>query len=235
MRKLTRRQTEVLEKLVELHRALGEPIHYPVLAEHLGVGNVTTYEMLRLLEDHGFVSAEYQRPQDAQGPGRSAVFFQPTSSALAALGESDPSSSVHMDWENTKIRILEKLRIAQSKDYESALEEMVSHLADPPSPIDYLANMVAAIMLGLHSLKKRIGAGGVRKIMQSIGIPGESGLSALGGLSIGLSLVEQWNQRISKVFLEHVAHYQSMLAELNAENRHRLSQFTNEVLKVVSG
>ncbi|MGD8812957.1 MAG: hypothetical protein PVI78_00620 [Anaerolineales bacterium] len=235
MSKLTRRQKEVLAKLVELHRALGEPIHYPVLAEHLGVGNVTIYEMLRLLEDNGFVSVEYQRPQDAHGPGRPAVFFQPTSSALTVLGKSDQRSSAHIDWEKTRVRILEKLRIARSKDYESALEELISHLADSPSPIEYLASMVATIMLGLQSLKESIGARGVRKIIRSIGLPGESGLSALGGLSIGLSLVERWNQRISQAFLEHVAHYQSLLAELSAENRHRLSQFTNEVLKVVSG
>jgi hypothetical protein len=235
MKKLTRRQKQVLAKLIELYRVLGEPIHYPALAEHLGVGKVTAYEMLRLLEESGYVAAEYLRPEDAQGPGRPAVYFRPTTFATAILAEGDQRGSAPIDWERTKIKILERLRTAKSKGYEGAIEEMVSHLADQPSPIEYLAGMVAAIMLGLQSLKESIGAKGMRRIMQSIGLPGENGLTALGGLSIGLSLVEQWNQRITKAFLEHVARYQSMLAELSAENRHRLSQFTHEVLKIVSG
>ncbi len=235
MKKLTRRQKQVLAKLAELFRVLGEPIHYPALAEHLGVGKVTVYEMLRLLEDGGYVAAEYQRPQDAQGPGRPAVYFRPTASAEAVLAERDQKPLAPLDWEKTRIKILEKLRAAKAKGYEGALEEMVSQLADQPSPIEYLAGMVAAIMLGLQSLKESIGAKGMRRILKSIGLPGETGLTALGGLSIGLSLVEQWNQRITQAFLEHIARYQSMLAELSAENRHRLSQFTNEVLKIVSG
>jgi DNA-binding PadR family transcriptional regulator len=235
VKKLTRRQKQVLAKLIELYRVLGEPIHYPALAEHLGVGNITVYEMLRMLEENGFVTAEYQRPQDAHGPGRPAVYFRPTASATAILAERDPKASIPKDWESTRIKILEKLRDAKSKGYEDAIEEMVSHLADQPSPIEYLAGMVAAIMLSLQSLKESIGARGIRRILKSIGLPGESGLTALGGLSIGLSLVEQWNQRITQAFLEHVARYQSMLAELSAENRHRLSQFTHDVLKIVSG
>ena len=235
MKKLTRRQKQVLAKLAELYRVLGEPIHYPTLAEHLGVGKVTVYEMLRLLEDGGYVAVEYQRPQDAQGPGRPAVYFRPTTSAETVLAEREQKTLAPLDWEKTRIKILEKLRTAKAKGYEGALEEMVSQLADQPSPIEYLAGMVAAIMLGLQSLKESIGAKGMHRILKSIGLPGETGLTALGGLSIGLSLVEQWNQRITQAFLEHIARYQSMLAELSAENRHRLSQFTNEVLKIVSG
>ncbi|HEY69653.1 MAG TPA: hypothetical protein G4O08_03615 [Anaerolineae bacterium] len=235
MKKLTRRQKQVLSKLIELYRVLGEPIHYPALAEHLGVGKVTVYEMLRLLEESGYVAAEYQRPEAAQGPGRPAVYFRPTAYATNMLGEREQQASASVDWERTRIKILERLRTAKSKGYEGAIEEMVSHLADQPSPIEYLAGMVAAIMLGLQSLKENIGAKGMRRILKSIGLPGETGLTALGGLSIGLSLVEQWNQRITQPFLEHVTRYQSMLAELSTENRHRLSQFTHEVLKIVSG
>jgi DNA-binding MarR family transcriptional regulator len=235
MKKLTRRQKQVLAKLIELYRVLGEPIHYPALAEHLGVGKVTVYEMLRILEDRGYVDAEYQRPEDAQGPGRPAVYFRPTASATAILAEGVQKGSIPVDWERTRIKILERVRAAKRKDYEGAIEEMVAHLADQPPPIEYLAGMVAAIMLGLQSLKESIGAKGIRRILKSIGLPGETGLTALGGLSVGLSLVEQWNQRVTQAFLEHVTRYQSMLAELSAENRHRLSQFTHEVLKIVSG
>ena len=235
MKKLTRRQREFLAKLIELHRSLPEPIHYSALADHMGVGKVAAYEMLRLLEDYGYVSAEYQRPAEARGPGRPAVVFRPTSEALDALGERDQQSQVHMEWEKTKTRILEKLRLAKSEGPENALDEMVSFLADQPTPIEYVAGMVAAIMLGIQSLRESLGSNAIRDAFNSIGLPGERGLSALGGLSVGLSLVDKWNQRVSQAFLEHVKHYQTMLSELSVENRRRLSQFTQEVMKIVSG
>lgn len=51
--RLSRRQQEVLSKLLDLYHEGGEPIHYATLAKHLGVGPVSAYEMLRLLEEHG--------------------------------------------------------------------------------------------------------------------------------------------------------------------------------------
>lgn len=51
--KLSRRQQEVLSKLLDLYHEGGKPIHYAALAKHLGVGPVSAYETLRLLEEHG--------------------------------------------------------------------------------------------------------------------------------------------------------------------------------------
>ncbi len=235
MQKLTRRQSEFLKKLVELHYALAEPIHYSTLAEHLGVGKVAAYEMLRLLEEYGYVSAEYQRSGEARGPGRPAVVFLPTPDAEEAFAVRDQRSHDLKEWNKSKTLILEKLRLAKYQGHENALEEMVALLADHPSPIEYLAGMVAAIILGIQSLRESIGSQSIRKALNSIGLPGERGLSALGGLSIGLSLVDKWNQRVSQAFFEHVSRYQTMLSELSAENRRRLSQFTQEVIEIVSG
>lgn len=234
MQRLTRRQTEFLKKLVALHRALAEPIHYSALAEHLGVGKVAAYEMLRLLEQYGYVSAEYQRADEIRGPGRPAVVFRPTLEGLEAVGEKEQLSHGLMEWDKTRSLILEKLRLAKSEGHETALDEMVSLIAHQSSPIEYLAGMVAAIILGIQSLREKIGARAIRNALNSIGLPGERGLSALGGLSVGLALVAQWNQRVSDAFLSHMNRYQTMLAELSAENRRRLSQFTQEVIKIVS-
>jgi DNA-binding PadR family transcriptional regulator len=234
MQRLTRRQKEFLEKLVSLHRALAEPIHYSALAEHLGVGKIAAYEMLRLLEKHGYVSAEYQRPVEAHGPGRPTVVFRPTPSAVELFDEEDQQTHGLAEWERVKIIILEKLRRAKAEGNEGVLDEMISLLASHSSPIEYLTGMVAAIIIGVQSLKSSLGSNTVRKAFKSIDLPGERGLRALGGLSIGLSLVEKWNQRVSQAFLDHVHRYQTMLSDLNEENRKRLSQFTSDVIKIVS-
>jgi hypothetical protein len=234
MRELTRRQKEFLGKLVALHRALEEPIHYSALAEHLGVGKIAAYEMLRLLESCGYVFAEYHRPPGASGPGRPTVVFSPTPAAIELLKEGYQPSQAPKEWERAKTLILEKIRVAKSDGHEGVLEEMVSLFGSNASPVEYLTGMVAAIIIGVQSLKSSLGPNAVRDALKSIGLPGERGLSALGGLSIGLSLVEKWNERVSQAFLDHVHRYQTLLSDLNEENRRRLSQFTSEVIKIVT-
>jgi len=234
MQRLTRRQKEFLGTLVSLHSTFGDPIHYSELAEHLGVGKIAAYEMLRTLEQSGYVAAEYARPAGARGPGRPTVVFLPTPAALELLGEGDKHSHGPKEWERAKTLILEKIQLAKSEGHEGVLEEMVSLFGSQSSPVEYLTGMVAAIIIGVQSLKSSLGSNAVRNALKSIGLPGESGLRALGGLSIGLSLVEKWNQRVSQAFLDHVDRYQTLLSDLNEENRRRLSQFTNEVIKIVS-
>jgi DNA-binding Lrp family transcriptional regulator len=74
--KLTRRQEEFIQNLVDLNHILDGPIHYSVLAERLGVSPFTAYDMLRLLEEKGMVTSAYHLPEERSGPGRAErVFF----------------------------------------------------------------------------------------------------------------------------------------------------------------
>jgi len=50
MKPLTRRQQEFLGKLLDLYYQEDAPVRYSMVAEGLGVGNVTAYEMMRLME-----------------------------------------------------------------------------------------------------------------------------------------------------------------------------------------
>jgi predicted transcriptional regulator len=233
MGRLTRRQREFLRKLIDLHRETSKSVHYSALAKQIGVGNVTAYEMLRLLEERGLVQSEYYRPEKARGPGRTSVTFRPTRQAEEALDSPARWQLNPKDWEAIKARILERLKATKPAGYETFLEELPTRLQNHRTPLAYLADMVAAIMIGLDSLKADVEARGLRGLLSSIGLPGELGLSALAGLGVGLSLVERFNKRLADSFLEHMQRYQTMLSELSAENRRRLAQFTQEVLDIV--
>ncbi|MGD2251571.1 MAG: hypothetical protein PVF70_01505 [Anaerolineales bacterium] len=233
MGRLTRRQREFLHELIDLHRETSKPVHYSALAKQIGVGNVTAYEMLRLLEERGLVQSEYRRPEKARGPGRTSVTFRPTPLADDALGWPARWQPNPKDWETVKTRILERLKATKPAGYDSFLEELPTRLQSHRTPLVYLADMIAAIVIGLDSLKADVEARGLRGLLSSIGLPGELGLSALAGLGVGLSLVERFNKRLADSFLEHMQRYQTMLSELSAENRRRLAQFTQEVLDIV--
>jgi Mn-dependent DtxR family transcriptional regulator len=152
MKKLTRRQQEFLGKLLDLYQQEGEPIHYSTLAENLDVGKVTAYEMLRLLEERGFVQAEYQRPEDRSGPGRSTVVFRPTALAASTFSDLAGGDWDEEEWEQAKHRVLKQLRAGKVGGYEVLLNDLLARLPGQRSPIIYLAEMITATVLGLHSL-----------------------------------------------------------------------------------
>jgi DNA-binding PadR family transcriptional regulator len=199
----------------------------------LDVGNVTAYEMLRLLEDHGLVEAEYRRPDTHRGPGRSSVVFSPTSRGLRLAQAASPSDRALQEWETTKTRILKMLHEYRPQGYEPLFEEIVERLQDQPPRATYLAEMVTAIVLGLNTVRDDLEERGVSGVLRSIGLPHEGGLRALAGLGAGLSLFSQLNERITDALLSQLDKYQQSLSEIGAEGRRRLAEFTQEVLEVV--
>jgi hypothetical protein len=232
---LTRRQQEFLRALIDLYEDEGETVHYTVVAEHLGVARVTAYEMLRLLEDRGLAYREFQRLEEDRGPGRSPVSFRPTSLAETAFTEQSVSGRISEEWIKVKTQILEKLQKGEGIGHEDFLKELLDRLPSRRSPDVYLAEMVTAVVLGLHSLQEFAEARRLRNMLGRIGLPGELDLAAIPGLSAGLSLVERFNKQISKALLNQTSKYQNLLSELSAEKRRLLAEFTREVVKTVEG
>lgn len=232
---LTRRQQEFLRTLIELHQQKGESIHYTMVAEHLAVGRVTAYEMLRLLEKRGVALREFQRSEEDRGPGRSPVSFRPTALAQQALTDQSTSVRISDEWLKVKAQILEKLKGGRGHGYEDFLKELLDRIPRRHSPDVYLAETVTALVLGLHSLREFSEARRLRNMLGRIGLPGELDLAAIPGLSAGLSLVERFNKQVSKVLLNQTSKYQNVLSELSAEKRRILAEFTREVVKTVRG
>ncbi len=232
-KKLTRRQQEFLSKFLDLHQEMDGPIHYAALAERLGVGNVTAYEMLRLLEERGLVEAEYHLPEGDRGPGRSSVLFRPTPKAERALQILNGGSTSDKDWDGVKKKIVSQLKEHQAAGYETFLDELLSRLPDQPSPLVFLTEMNTAIILALHSLQERAETLDPLKKLNRIGLPGEIDLSAVPGIGLSLSLVEQINKKISSGLSAQAGRYQAVLAQLSEEKRFLLSEFTRQISRIV--
>jgi len=233
VKKLTRRQQDFLSKFLNLYTEGHEPLHYSAVAEHLGVGNVTAYEMLRLLEEHGLVEAEYQLPAGSRGPGRASVVFRPTPLAAQVLARLAGGDVNQREWETVKEHILRQIETHQAEDYESLLEELLARMPGQRSPVIYAAEMITAIVLGLESLRNTAEAHGLRDRLREIGKVGEMGLSVFVGLGIGLCAVERINRRLAGFLLMQSGRFQSALSELSDENRRRLTEFIQQVIQVM--
>jgi len=233
MKPLTGRQREFLRNLLSLYRQAKAPVHYSDVAERLGVAKGTAYEMLRLLEARGLAKSEYTRQGAKGGPGRSLVVFRPTLHAARSILRLANGRWKDDDWEQAKLRIIDRLQSGLEGDYENLLDELLKRLPSHRSPALYLTQMTTAIALGLRSLKDSVETDHVRRILQSLGQPGELGLSALSGLGVGLSLAKRLNRRLRKAFLDQAARFHSTLVQLDAEGQRRLAQSTREILDAV--
>jgi len=169
---LTHRQREFLNHFLDLYQEMEEPIHYTVLADRLGLGKVTAYEMLRLLEERGLVQSEYFLPDQERGPGRSSVLFRPTAAASRLLHELNGGSSEDEDWEVVKERILQQLHAGEAAGYEDLLADLLARIPEQGSPLLYLTEMITATFLALEGLKNSAEAGGLAGRLRCIGLPG---------------------------------------------------------------
>jgi Mn-dependent DtxR family transcriptional regulator len=237
MKKLTRRQREMLSQFLDLYNQEGEPLHYSVVAEHLGIGPVSAYEMLRLLEGYRLVQAEYRLPEGPRGPGRASVVFRPTPLAarlLADLASSEAGAELDSrDWQATKEHILSQLEAGRAAGYENLLEELLARAPDQSSPLIYAAEMITTIILTLHSLTDTVERRGLGDKLRAIGKVGQIGLSALVGLGLGLSMAERANRRLTSFLLAQSERFESVLQHLNEDGRRQLVDFTREAMRVV--
>jgi len=230
---LTGRQRNFLSQFLELYRQARQPLHYTVVAHRLGVSKITAYDMLRLLEDRGLVQSEYVLRGKGRGAGRSSIVFRPTPEAEAMCAELPDQAGDLQEWEAVRTRTLEALQARDKRDYQGLLKEILASLASQQSPMLYASEMITAVILSLQQLLEEASAAGLFDRLRSLGLPSEVGLSALGGLTLGLSFVEQVNQRLIVRLLSYAGRYQEIIAHLSAENKRRLASFAGEVMQIV--
>ena len=234
-KKLTRRQQQFLSQFLDMYQEIDQPIHYVALAKRLDIGKVTAYEMLRLLENHGLVEAEFHLPSGDRGPGRSTVLFRPARKAIQLVEQLSGGTTDSEAWELAKARILLQLHEGKAEGYETLLNDLLVRISERRSPLIFITEMITATILTVASIQKAVEEKGLLDRLRRIGLPGEIGLSALAGISSALSMVENVNLSLSTFFLEHSGKYQEMLSRLSEEKRNQLSDFAREVTKIVKG
>ncbi len=229
--KLTGRQREFLSRFLDIYRGDKQPIHYTQLAEKVGVSKLTAYDMLRLLEERGLVASEYVLPR-AGGPGRSSIVFYPTEKAAKAMAQQTGEDWDKKEWERVRERILQSLDERKGA-YQNLLDEILLRIPKRKSPMLYVTEMIIAILLQLHQLREDMKVNGIFPDLHLVGLPDELGLNALPGLTLGLTLVEKANRRVTTLLLSYTQKYQDNLARLSTDNKKKLSDFAQEVMKIV--
>ncbi len=111
------------------------------------------------------------------------------------------------------------------------MNELLSRIPERKSPLIFSAEMITAVILNLHLVKVDLAQSALWDRLAALGLPGDVGLSALAGLTFGLSLVERANRRFVSVLLSHTRRYQNVLSELSASKKKLLADFVQDIVK----
>ena len=222
---LTRRQEEIIHKMLDLYHELQGPIHYSTLADRLGVSPFTAYDMLRLLEEKGFVSSEYQLASNKTGPGRAMRVFQPTQLAKK-LFQSLAEETGGTDWEGVKQRILDKTSKGENQERELVQEMLARIPSEGRSQVQYCVEVMTIVALRIRSIK---GRNLLKKFYPEM-LPDKkparrTNLCLLGGFALGMLAIEdssdrEWEQQL----LEHVQVYMDIVTKMDIRRRQLLGE-----------
>ena len=232
--RLTQRQEDFIGNLIELYREVQGAIHYSSVADKLGVSDITAYDMLRLLEEKGLVSSQYELADEKSGPGRSKIVFLPTPRAhhlMEDLAGADRDAS----WEAIKERVLKRIREGDSEG-EELTREVLARI--PPEGLGSLRNCVEIMTIVALRLRRTVGRKLLLKYLQRI-LPNpdsanRANLSLLGGFAMGLLAHEnnddpEWGFEL----LEHVRRFQSHVIEMEPKDRFILATKLLEVFEPI--
>lgn len=230
--KLTRRQKEFVENLIEMTREIRGPIHYSMLAERLGVSPFTAYDMLRVLEEKGMVTSEYQLAEGKSGPGRAERLFCPVPPNASQRQQLvNAYGKMALDERNLQQFVLKKLQNGESPNLEVAEELLARIPPDGPENIRYCIEVMTVIAM---RLKKRAGQklmfAYLPKILPLGGPVSQADLCMLGGFSFGLLVQDETNDREwSQILFEHVEQYHNLVLSMDQAE---CKQLANNLLTV---
>ena len=227
---LTGRQTTFVERLVDLYHEAHGPIHYSVLARRLGVSRFTAYDMLRLLEEKGLVTSDYQLTAGHSGPGRSEVLFQPTARAHALVAQlAGPDGGE--DWETVKRRLVDNFAGPNARDRELTEAMLARVPRGGPAPVRYCLEVMTIVAQRLKGRARRAALAGWLPALLGAPAGGDrASLGLLGGWALSaLASETHAGEPWRREALAHLRRYQALVMEMDPRLCRRLSDGLWEV------
>ncbi|MCP4165826.1 MAG: hypothetical protein GY759_08020 [Chloroflexi bacterium] len=232
--KLTRRQETFIRTMLDLYLVAKGPIHYSTVAERMEVSRITAYDMLRLLEEKGYIRSEYQRSGEKSSPGRAEIVFWPTDLARQRF-EMMAQGAESGDFEAIKDRLLQQIQeevVPHGADPQFA-EEMLARIPpDGPPAIRYCVEVITILSLRLQKRSRKILFDTLPAMLPLDETPSAIELNLFSGFVLGLQMpansgTPQWNTEL----LEHVKQCQKFTVGMTAEQRHSLAANLCQALK----
>ena len=156
--KITTRQKEFLQILIDLYQQKSSPIHYSEVAQKMGLSKWTAYDMLQLLRREGLLEIEYLIPESNnhrwEKLGRSTITFFPTKKGYTV-------SNLPQRKLLTKIAELDKLKKNIIQKFEEIkgkfnLKDLFKEALQSKSPLIFCACVLLILILLIKKITEGI-------------------------------------------------------------------------------
>lgn len=212
--------------MLDIYLEVQEPIHYTTVAEQLNLSKYTAYDMLRLLEEKGYVESVYETR--SEGPGRASISFQPTQKAKETFKKLTGDEIISL--EESKEKIISKIAAGKFEDAklaEDILLQMDAGLDDVRYCTDLISDLVTRLrVLGRHRLMDYYAS----VILALIAKKNTGGLSLLPGFMLGLASGESNAVELTDNILERIRNYEILLDRMDKEARDSLGNMLSKVI-----
>lgn len=224
--KLTRRQKAFIEKILDIYKEIQGPIHYSVLAERLELSKYTAYDMLRLLEEKGYVESVYET--HSEGPGRASVLFKPTQKAEETFRKLAGAEAT--SWEEAKERIITKIAAGEFEDVKLA-EDILLQLGGGMDDVLYCTNLIGDLVARLRARGRHRMMDYYASVMLALIEKKNAGdLYLLPGFLLGLASNEDDAVELTDSFLKKIRRYEILLERMDKEARNRLGDMLTKII-----
>ncbi|HIE12539.1 MAG TPA: hypothetical protein EYP63_03795 [Desulfotomaculum sp.] len=215
---LTRRRKDFLAMLIQRYEQRRRPVHYTDVASDLKVSRWTAYDILRRLEQDGYLEAVYETGRKEGGPGRALVLYRPTRKKDPARRESAE------DWPALRGRLLNLLKEKRQRARE-IVGELLHELPEIKGRLAKSAYNLAVLIAHLGEMSTS-GRKFLSEIIARARHP-EEGLSLFTGAAIGALL----GGAVSGPVERCIKRLQRQVAELEPGEVHFLASFLKEALE----
>ena len=224
--RLTKRQKNFIEIMLDIYKEIQEPVHYSTVAEQLKLSKYTAYDMLRLLEEKGYVESVYET--HSEGPGRASILFKPTEKAEETFKKlaGDETAS----WDEAKERIITKIAAGEFEDAKLA-EDILLQLEDGLDDVLYCTNLIGDLVTRLRARGRHRMMDYYASVMLALIERKNAGdLYLLPGFMLGLASSEDDAVELTDKFLKKIRRYEILLERMDKEARSRLDDMLTKII-----
>ena len=245
--KITTRQKEFLETLIDLFQQSGFPIHYSEVAQKMGVSKWTAYDMLQLLHKEGFLEVKYlisESDNYKEGKlGRSIITFLPTKKGYTVSNLSQrnlPTKAAELN--KLKTDIIQKFGEIKGK---FNLKDLFKEALKTKSPLIFCA----CVLLILILLIKKITEGMAEIKLLSQVIPHDAtstyiGLVLIVFVGMCFGVLTKYINNIPKYitgpnnsldeYMDYIQTYNQYVSKMDKEEQKSLLDFLRETLEEIN-
>ncbi|MBE3589195.1 MAG: Lrp/AsnC family transcriptional regulator [Firmicutes bacterium] len=223
---LTGRRKQFLEELVDLYRRTNLPVHYESLARVLGVSKWTAYDMLKTLEQMGYVRRNYALHR-GEG-GRSVIVFSPTPEA-EKLFEGTRRPPEPEEWDSIRAQVGELIvRVKEMRPGE-AVETLLQNLPRLESRVAFCAHLLGLLVVYIRQVGGRTRQL-VERLVAAAAPEAESRLSIFVAVVTG-TVIQTLSQNLSVELVDLVGRFLKDLQGLGPREHEMLGRFLDSALR----